>query len=147
MKIEIFFLKKSDWLSDLIKRITHTPHSHCGMLLGGFTVFDTDFTRDLTLRQLPWKDSDIDVITLDLSDIQYEETIKWIRKNNLKKYDNVENLRFIRGYKKSNGDAKLNCVEATLSYLCDIGILNPIYKEDNLSPGELYDILNRRVNS
>jgi len=145
MKIEIFFYKGDDTLSKLIKWLTQKPYSHTGIIVGGLTVFDTDFTRDLSLRDLPWNKSDIDIITLNLSDAQYEDAINWIRGHNRIKYDNWENVRFILDYKKSNGVYKLNCVEATVDFLCSIGILNIIYRDDNISPGDLFNLLNGRI--
>jgi len=144
MKIEIFFLKSNDILSETIKKLTQGKYSHCGFLYDGTNVWDTDFTRKFSLRYLPWDKSDFDTIKLDLKSTQLEEILSWCQYHNNFPYDNVENIQWLFG-KQSNGDAKLNCCESVIDCLSDCGVLNTTYKDKNLSPSEVYHILNGRI--
>lgn len=143
MKIEILFLHKSDWLGKLIKKFSAGDKTHCAILIDGLLLADTSFGRSFGVRFIPWNKCDYDIISLDLKHTQYEEAVEWIRSHKGIKYDNLNNILWLVG-KKSNGGKKLNCVESVVEFLCDIMYLPQFYYEENLSPTQLYHILESR---
>lgn len=141
MKVQILFLRNRSLLSRLIKFVTQGEHCHVAIVLNHYTVLQTDFIHNLNLSYLSYKKCDYDLVTLNLKPIQEIEVGEWTQTHLYTPYDNFENWRYLMGYKKSNNQSKLNCVEATINLLCDISYLNQVYLDMNLSPSELYEIL------
>lgn len=143
MQIQILFLHKRDWVGKTIQSLTHGDKTHCGIVINGLQLADTNFGRKFGVRFIPWNKCDYELITLDLRPLQYDEAILWVQSHKDVPYDDINNIRYLLG-KKSNGIAKLNCVESVVEFLVDTGYLSPIYIEQNFSPTELYNILIER---
>lgn len=143
MKIQIGFLKKNDLLGRIVKFASHGSFSHTFFLIDGCIVADTDFTRNFGFRLLPWKREEFDLIDLHFKELQLIDLMEFIQQSNSKKYDNLENIRWLIN-KKSNHNNKLNCCESVIDGLIYCGFLRDLYKELNLSPTQLYELLTRR---
>ena len=143
MTLQILFLKKNDFVGNLVKKVSNGIYSHCAFLIDGIMIADTDFTRDFGFRFLPWNLEEFDTVELNIKDAQKQEIIEWIQLHNGYKYDNNENWSFVlkKYFKTKENPHKLNCVESVLECLCDSGFLNVVYKTELFSPSELYEIL------
>lgn len=143
MKIQILFLHKRDWLGKLIQKLSHGDKTHCGIVLNNFTIADTNFGRNFGIRFIPWNKCDYELLTINLRHAQYEEATEWIQSHVGIEYDNINNILWLMG-KKSNGGKEMNCVESIVEFLCDIGYLPQFYRDENLSPTQLYHILKHK---
>jgi hypothetical protein len=143
MKIQILFLHKRDLLGRIIQFLSKGEQTHCGIVVNDFLLADTNFGRRFGIRFIPWRRDDYELIELKLTSIQYENAINWIHLHEGTPYDNLNNILWLLG-KKSNGTIKLNCTESVISFLCDIGFLNHAFRNYNLSPTQLYTLLESR---
>lgn len=138
-RLDVVFYRGKGPVSWLIKQKTNSEFSHCGIVVDGKILVDTDWWHDYRIHELNWPDELYEMISIPF--FNEDKATEFILSNLGRQYDLWEIFRYLSGYGADDQD-RFNCVEAVFDFLEYIGIDLPGDRTSVYSPGELYEIIN-----